>query len=813
MITPLLTSLIAATVGASVVQQHGSPGVTLSGVMSAPLSGDLAESARAFALSRRAELGLPPSSELGPATTFATRFGGSIHFPQQVGGFDVHGARLVVTVDSQRRVVRLASSLRPYRAAVLAWHVLAEQALRIAASEVDGALLARGGVPYGGYRRMAFSVGDEIHAGYLAHVPTLRLDESWFLGIDATDGRVLFRNNRVHHSDDADVYRASPGGLDGGVGIAPLERVSLPHLIAGRDGGFLQGERLTAYNCCPNAGCDTGPGAGPRRSTGQMSTFQGTISYDFAICDRLQRANNERAAASYVYQPVDPPRSATVSQSEPADSDEFAEVHAYHHVNRVYDYVRSLAAGGPDAGLNGFTMRDERVGKAPAVWTNVTQPDMYGAQRDAQGVLVSNTLLREDNAAFVAKENFEALFLPEYALDVDTLLIFQGDHADFAYDGTVVWHEFGHGVVYSTANFEPNVVIDSRSANEESGPLHEGVADFIAAATGQDSRVGPYVGPRAGDEDAIRDLDTDLSCPEVLWGESHQDSRHFAAALWEARRDLFQGADQGRTFDAAFYAALVSMTPAATFESAAAAIVAQVGLAFPGIPDAAQKMEDLFRRRGVIGCSKVLELEGTSGKRPYYAVLGTMEAMLSDSSPVPGPYQMKFRLPKGAKSVSIGGPYYSYGGTVRLVLLAKAGKPITFTRAGSNDLFHDADVSKVPTLSGTQMQAAAPLEIPCGGELYLTVGNTSRRGRLLQNLTVSYEPLASCPEPPKNEPSPDAGQAEPPQSLPEPVLAEAVPEDGTLGKPPSCGCSAGETGLLGLGFLAAVAFRRRRARQ
>ncbi|MBL8952285.1 MAG: hypothetical protein JNK82_16015, partial [Myxococcaceae bacterium] len=87
------------------------------GLLSTPLHGDVTLAARAWALSRRGELGLPPDSDLVVARTFGTRFGASIHLEQRLDGVEVYGANAVVTVDDQARVVLFTSSLVTYREA------------------------------------------------------------------------------------------------------------------------------------------------------------------------------------------------------------------------------------------------------------------------------------------------------------------------------------------------------------------------------------------------------------------------------------------------------------------------------------------------------------------------------------------------------------------------------------------------------------------------------------------------------------------------------------------------------------------------
>ncbi|MEW6429963.1 MAG: hypothetical protein AB1730_00535 [Myxococcota bacterium] len=773
------------------------------GVLTPPLGGAPGEAALRYALSRRAALGLDARSTLTIGPQLSTRFGGTVHLKQQLAGVEVYGARVVITFDTLHRVVRVSSSLTPFAQAHTAPKLSGPEALVVASKAIDGALLKNDGTPWGGWRPEMFRVGDDVHAGYLTFVPTLKASERFHVAVDGVTGEVLFVDNRVHTAATAKVYASSPGGLDAGVGAMPLIDVTLPHLGANAD-SLLNGEKIRALNCCPTEVCD--PMAGPRRATGMLQTFGGTVPYDVAICDRFARATNNPSlhpSGDYVYAPVDPPTTPTPTINSPADYDEFAEVNAYYHVSKAYDALTALSQGpmAVDGGLAPFALRSTGA-DLPAVWVNASDPDFQNATQNPQGVYVSDTLSRTDNAMFAAIENMAALSLPDLELASDALIIYQGNAADFAYDGPVLWHELGHGAIYSTADWDTLVTIDQRSANNESSALHEGVADLIAAMVGNDPVVGAYVGPRIDPgSNAIRDVNNTFKCPDVLWGESHQDSLHFSGAVWEARKQ-FLGLDDGKTFDAAFYAALVSFPPDVNFEKAAAIITAQVELAFPMVTDARAKLQAIFDARGVTNCSKVLDITNDMSPREYFNIPGTSFAGLSSGTPVPGPYQFKIHVPAGAKSLTMTGPYQTFGTnpTARLQLLASADSPITFVKTG-NTLVNDAQAMVVPTVANRTMTAKVNIDVPCGGELYFAVANTSGRDRALVDLAFSYENADSCPPTEM-----DAGTPPPP----DPVQVAGV--NNVLGPPvQGCGCTA----VPPLALLPAVLvfLRRRRARR
>ena len=305
-----------------------------SGVLSPPLGAELLSSASAWVAAQRQNLGLPVTSRLVPYDVFRTRLGASIHFQQQVGGFDIYGAKVTVTVDPARRVRVLNSGVIAYRRALLDWAVSPQDAMARAARDVSWPRLKDDGNPWGGHKRMLFQVGEEVHAGYLVFVPTLQAAENWHLAVSAVTGEVLWKQNRVFHSRAADIYEYSPGGLDAGVGIAPLKRVELSH-ADGRsmvlpdvslplpDGGVVNfsneegklfGTQVISFGCCPAQDCSLEPGAGPRIVKGTTNMGGGNFNYEFAMCDRVQRASRD-VAGDYLLRPSTRPRGPWCSRA------------------------------------------------------------------------------------------------------------------------------------------------------------------------------------------------------------------------------------------------------------------------------------------------------------------------------------------------------------------------------------------------------------------------------------------------------------------------------------------------------------------
>jgi MYXO-CTERM domain-containing protein len=802
------------------------------GVLSPPMPQDVRDAARAFAQGR-SDLRLPPGGSYGPARAFSSRYWATVRMPQLVDGVEVSGAELVVSFDRSRRVMQVSSSVQRYEG-YTTFSLSAEEAHQRAGLAVDGAVYSGEGRFYGGVKRQYVLRGTEARAAYLAWIPTLRPDENWYVAVDAVSGEVLFKQNRVHHGFAANVYASSPGGKDGGVGVTATQQVDLQNL----DGGALVGTFMQAWNCCTNEGCVEG--AGPKRIQGNFNFGGFQVPYDLAVCDRLQRASNE-TSGDYLYTPVDPPnpvcvpnQGCTVRAADPADEDLFAEAHAYHHVDRVYAWTRTLASAADTAfaadNLEAFQLRDADLGKVPSVWANALMPNTAEAQASfftcfgqPNCKATASSLMHLDNAAFLPREQFSgAAAIPGISFDTDALVIWQGDKADFSYDAPVLWHEFGHGMIYSRANIDFGAVAsDARSVNNEGGALHEGLADYIAVAYGNDSRVGAYVGPRidgvreqnllggnvipAGE--ALRDADNPYKCPDVLWGEVHQDGMHLTAALWDARKGDFAGTDGGATFDAVVYAAIVSLAPNAGFAEFAAAVVARVQLAFPSVAGAPAKMQAVFDNRGITGCSKVVDISGKAApQRPLFFIADASGAGFARTAQIPGPVQFKMTLPKGAKSVTVSfpapqDPLTGQAQRPEVKLLARYGDAITFTRTPT-EFTSDATASGNSVIQGSSVKVTANIDVPCGQELYLAL--TGAGGPQLQGLSFTTVDADSCPVV-------DAGTPEQPADAGTSGTDAGIDDGGGSPAPKSgCGCGATDAGAVMLPALALLALRRRR---
>lgn len=96
-------------------------------------------------------------------------------------------------------------------------------------------------------------------------------------------------------------------------------------------------------------------------------------------------------------------------------------------------------------------------------------------------------------------------------------------------DLDVVVHELTHVWMRAAGWNPPRWELEGGRATHQSAVLHEGIADFVAAALTQDPTIGEGLGSSA----ASRSIDTAARCPDDLTGFPHLDAAVVSGALWE----------------------------------------------------------------------------------------------------------------------------------------------------------------------------------------------------------------------------------------------------------------------------------------
>jgi uncharacterized protein (TIGR03382 family) len=285
-----------------------------------------------------------------------------------------------------------------------------------------------------------------------------------------------------------------------------------------------------------------------------------------------------------------------------------------------------------------------------------------------------------------------------------------------------------------------------------------------------------------------------------------------SGAFWQARRDHFQGSDQGNTFDATWYAMLVSMAPKESFADMAAIMDTHIETSFPGA-DAGTIMQSIFDARGVTNCVKVIDVTNATTSRPSYTAGSYTQTTLAQGSVIPGPYQMKVHVPNGATSVKVTGVLESSfltgeTGSPTLETLVRPDSEITFTNV-SGQLISDA-IATAPFSGTTAVTATATVSIACGSDVYVTIANTGSGAGTLDQVTVATTPLANCSD---FDAGTDAGMTvdagTPDAGMTVDSGTPPVGDGGILTGTPAKGCGCGEVPFA-LPLLALAALLRRR---
>jgi len=285
-------------------------------------------------------------------------------------------------------------------------------------------------------------------------------------------------------------------------------------------------------------------------------------------------------------------------------SDLYAEVSLYYHAERFQD---ALAA------LGNFGLPCEHV-------------KLHGNYTARQG----EDTVPVDNAYYTG------------SCEGRPMAIFgQGELADYAYDGDVVYHELGHGVIDAETPWglwRPSC--DDVACFDDAGALAEGLADYMAVMLTGDPFIGEYIAQRHGlPRRGIRNLDTMKRCPDALVGEIHKDSELVSSALWSARQEL------GPRLDGLVLDSLAGLPEDARFEDFAAHLIEVAAMADPD-GSVAQTLAETFAERGLLDCPRVTPFE--AGQTLYLSARPT-----EHGDAQPGPVQVEVSIPDGVESIRV----------------------------------------------------------------------------------------------------------------------------------------------------------------
>ncbi len=240
------------------------------------------------------------------------------------------------------------------------------------------------------------------------------------------------------------------------------------------------------------------------------------------------------------------------------------------------------------------------------------------------------------------------------------VLNFGDGGVDDAQDAEIIWHEYGHAILDNSGPI---------SFGGESGAIHEGWGDYVAATLSTtvpgDSRFYPAIGEwdavsyNPGNPPFLRRVDTNKVYPRDLVRQVHTDGEIYSSCLWDIHESIGRDLANRIVFNANF---LLPSTP--TMPDAAAAILeadrqlngganaaaiaaafAGHGIVLDGVPPAVTFVKRKKGKLTVDGSnfttgSAVIELDGVAlGSTKYPAAFrenGVSTRMTSKDSRVAG---------------------------------------------------------------------------------------------------------------------------------------------------------------------------------
>ncbi|MGH1343123.1 MAG: hypothetical protein ACRBN8_16315 [Nannocystales bacterium] len=407
--------------------------------------------------------------------------------------------------------------------------------------------------------------------------------------LSAMTGRLLEEREQVQ-SARARVFGENPSTTP------EVRDVELPRMGVAPPGNALVSPTISAFNCAAQAPQDTLPWV----QEGE--------------CHPVHRALADEDGNFYV-----PTPNVIVEDDNVQPDDAYAELSMYYHGARFLDALR-------DRGVPTFSC---------------PQASMVANVRSFAAEDESEAYEPLDNAFYTNQCDLEKGV---------TMMFGQGGQVDFAYDGDVVYHELGHGVV---ALLTPEGLGGRRLRDDgslvDSGAINEAIADYMTYMMTDDPRVGEYVGRfwASNTRAEIRTGENTKRCPDDTVGQVHNDGEPFAAALWSTRSRV------GPAIDALVLRMLPLLANDATLEEGAAALLTvATQMQDEGALEAGdvEHLERALATRGLLDCPRVIVGAETlqEGRSIYLR-----RANVTVQPFLPGPMQLRAEVPQGASALEV----------------------------------------------------------------------------------------------------------------------------------------------------------------
>ncbi len=258
-----------------------------------------------------------------------------------------------------------------------------------------------------------------------------------------------------------------------------------------------------------------------------------------------------------------------------------------------------------------------------------------------------------------------------------TMIFGQGSDVDFGYDGDVVYHELGHGMV---SLLTPHGLGARTNRGDgqlaDAGGLNEAIADYFSVMLTSDPYLGDYVArfwPGYGD--SIRDAENAKTCPDDTIGQVHNDGEPFMAALWATRKRV-----GGEKLDPLVIEMLTRLPIDADLETASWTVL-ELAEDHGWSATELDLMTRAFDTRGLYACERVIvdPARVSAGRTMYLRAKGAAVAPF-----FPGPMQLRHEVPEGSDNIIV---RFRLGANDEVpgvpsgavVLIKRADAPIEFT--------------------------------------------------------------------------------------------------------------------------------------
>ncbi|MDC0715391.1 hypothetical protein [Nannocystis bainbridge] len=441
--------------------------------------------------------------------------------------------------------------------------------------------------------------------------------------VSASSGIVLDEWEHVR-SSRARVFQTNPASTP-----VPVE-VELAGIHATGPGQPLEGDRIRSFNCTLEA---------PTEDEIQPWWAEGK-------CYAVHRAVSDDNGDYFL------PLPDVIFPEDNADDDDlYAELSMYYHAERFIDEMRRFGVDAFKCALS-------------TMLANYRTTELSTAYPDLDYTPLNNAYWTNTCD-------------PEKG---PTMIFGQGAAVDFGYDGDVVYHELGHGMVsLLTPNGLGDRTLRSDGVLNDAGGINEAIADYFSVILTNEPLLGDYVArfwPGYGN--AIRNAENTKRCPDNTVGQVHNDGEPFMGAMWAARKRI------GREkMDPVVFELLPRLPSDADLETASLTVldIAEEALARGEWTEAdIDQLVRSFDARGLYDCPRVhvdpakvaggasLYLRGkTTGVTPFF----------------PGPMQLRHEVPAGSDNVIVrfrlGGDAGPPGNPTGVaVLLKRADEPIEF---------------------------------------------------------------------------------------------------------------------------------------